>query len=294
MTKLEELVFSHPEYQALGDEASRGDRQKVLDEITVEILGQLSAQDITSHVREVYDDTVKEYAVTPHNLGIVDELVRFMELVPDKGRVLDVGCGVGRDVLFMSIPDTNYREENMSRVTDGKTTLERLPVPTTTFHVVGIDNSQGMIAEARSRVHEALQGGLLPPYGPRPLMVLGDMHDIALRRAISFDGIWSCTALFTHTPRELLQPAMESVAKALNRGGVFAATYTNGRADGRYDKLLPSSTGRIKYFSQPDPDEIAELAKACSLILESESFSDYRMGDRVVESLFVAQFFRKV
>ena len=51
----------------------------------------------------------------------------------------------------------------------------------------------------------------------------------------------------------------------------------------------------IKYFSQPDPDEIVELAKTCGLSLESEVFSHFEIDGKVVkENLFVAQFFRKV
>lgn len=85
------------------------------------------------------------------------------------------------------------------------------------------------------------------------------------------------------------------VAKALKPGGLFFASYTSGLADGgRYDKLLLSSTGRIKYFSQPDPSQIAAAAGLNGLLLVSESLSDLEAKGRVIKKdLFVSQLYRK-
>ena len=221
MTKLEDLVFVHPQYKALDDGASRGDRQKVLDEITEEVLGQLSPVNIALHVQDVYDATVGEYVANPHTRDVVDELIKFMELVPDKGYVLDIGCGVGRDAFFMSVKDTSFRESYMGRAgSDGKTTFEKFSVPTTGFWVTAIDNSLAMLEVANTKEQELIEKGLLLR-GCAPEFLLADMHRVHLVSLGQFDGIWSCTALFTHTPRELLRPAMESVARVLKPGGIF-------------------------------------------------------------------------
>jgi len=296
MTKLENLVLTHSKYVALGGNADKKAVQAVLDEITDEVLAGLTPDEICRHVQEVYDATVDEYIKNPHNKDIIDELIVFMSMLPDEARVYDIGCGPGRDTFFMSIADEEYRKSQMCRVKNGKTTLEKFSVPTKVFEVVGIDSAPEMIGLAFSKELKLRANRLLPEdVLTFPYLLQKDMHDPHLEGFGPFDAIWSCTALFTHTPRAQLFPAMESVARILKNNGIFFASYTSGRVDGRYDKLLLSSTGRIKYFSQPDPDEIAKIAQTCGLKLEKELFSDFEVGGKVLKKdLFVSQFFRKI
>jgi len=288
MTKLENAVFSNPKYSALGSEASRSERQKVLDEITEEVLAQLSTQDILQHVHEIYDATVNEYASNPHTKHIIDELVEFMEMLPNGAPVLDLGCGTGRDTLFMSVKDRKFRELLMKN-----TTLDKFPVPTKTFRVTAIDNALEMLALARDRESAVRREGFMSGTY-YPLFDFEDMHNIDPQHFGPFDGIWSCTALFTHTPKILLKPAMKSLVTVIKPDAVLFLSYTSDRVDGRYNKLLPSRTGRIKYFSQPDPNEITKIAKQHDLALVSESLSDYNDGKVIKKDLFVSQFFKKV
>ncbi len=296
MTKLEQAIRLYAYGSLLDDSAPQSEKQKVLDEITPAVLGRVEPRDLVIHAREVYDATADEYAKNPHTKDIIDELVQFMFMLPDGARVLDIGCGVGRDSLFMSVKDEAFRKEHMGRMKGGISTREKFCIPQKTFAVTGIDNSLKMLALAKERSSQLIQKSLIT-YKTSPTFDYEDMHTIDIDPQYSlgdFDGIWSCTALFTHTPVQMFQLAMGSVSGALKSGGVFFASYTNGVADGQHDKLLLSSTGRVKYFSQPSPEEITDLAEQHGLILKAQMFSDFEIRGKVIkENLFVSQFFKK-
>lgn len=305
MTKIEKGVFSHPKYLALGEKPDRKAAQWVLDEITEEVLKGLTAQEICDAVRMVYDDTVPEYLAKPHNRDIIDELVEFMDMLPEGSEVLDVGCGPGRDALFMAVGDPDFRKTLMGRKgPDGRTTLDKYPVPTKIFHVTAIDDSSKMLDAAVKKREKLIEEGLLPLESDidkmSPRFCFEGMHNIDPRYFGPFDAVWSCTAFATHTPQELLRPGMESVAGHVKPYGLFFTSYTNGKADGRYNKLLLSETGRIKYFSQPDPQVIADLAHDYGLSLLKETVSDMVVVDKetgaprvLKKDLFASQFFLK-
>jgi len=280
MTELEKIVYSEKEEID----------QEFLDTITEKVLRKLTPEKISSHVTKIYDATVSEYTKNQHNLYIVDELIEFMSLLPEKAMVLDIGCGPGRDVLFMSIPNKEFREGLMGRVKNGKTTREKYPIPESKFNVIGIDNSFKMISAARKRQSSLIEKGLLKSDNDeRKLFNYFDVN-WNIKHLGEFDGIWSCAALFTHTPEEHLESTFNSISALIKENGLFLTTYTTGDA---YNKLLLSSTGRIKYFSHPTPDTISKMAKNYGLILEEEKFSDFENGKVVKKNLFVSQLFIK-
>lgn len=292
MTKLELAISGNEKYSSLPATSSKQERQAVLDEITEEVILKLTPEEISTHVKEIYDATIDEYVKNAHNRDIVDELLDFMSWLPENARVLDMGCGTGRDALFMSVTDEKFRDGLMGRIKDGKTTREKFPVPTKTFHVIGIDNSSEMLSAAQKWQYSLVDSGLLK-FGEYPRFQHQDITE-NLQKVGRFDGVWSCAALFTHTPKSLLAPTIESIAKILKDGGIFYTTYTNGLAEGKYDKLLMSSTGRIKYFSHPNPDDISQIAKQCGFVLANEQYSDMEVDGKVIKKdLFVSQLFRK-
>ena len=91
----------------------------------------MSDQAIGRHIAGAYDQIAAEYAVRnaamPHDL--LDLGARFLALTGPHARVLEVGCGSGRDMAWL--------EERGAVVT-------------------GIDLSSGMLAQARPRVAGAL------------------------------------------------------------------------------------------------------------------------------------------
>jgi len=299
MTNLEKLVFSHLKWKALCEEVDKKEKQVVLDEITEEVLEQLSVDDICRHVREIYDETVEEYETNPHTKNVVDELLDFMSLIPNEERVVDVGCGAGRDTLFMACDNSHLRAMVMQREKDGERTIDKYDIPSHKFIVFAIDSSIAMVEMTKQKIMDANKpiGTVLADAYQMDMHGFADKilnyYDAGLKR--KFDGVWSCTALFTHTPQSLCRSAMEQVSQILKPKGIFFVSYTNGRAEGRYNKLLMSSTGHIKYFSQPLPEDIVQLAEEYGLRLMVESFADFVINGKVLkENLFVSQFFEKV
>ena len=198
----------------------------------------------------------------------------------------------------MAIPDRRHRESLMTRQKDGRTLLERgAEPPEHALEVIGIDISEEMIKHAKEQRAEALTSSSQLTEDDIIWLTfkVGDMHSLKDSPGI-FDGIWSCTALFTHTPRQFNKQAMENVAQLLKPGGIFFASYTNGDATGGYDKLKLSSTGLIKYFSQPSPGAIGQLARSYGLEEIYRTCNDMkgRDGEVLVKDLFVSQYFKKV
>jgi SAM-dependent methyltransferase len=185
----------------------------------------------------------------------------------------------------------------MQRSDGRRTTADKFQVPTHSLSVVGLDNSEAMIAVAVEKLRAlALRG---KQDRSCAIFLPGDMHNISILEdehgpAMKFSGVWSCAALFTHTPLSLLEQSIRSVSAHLKQGSIFFASYTNGKASGRYDKLIASSTGRLKYFSHPDPAEIESLAAKHGLNLIRQSYSDYTSGGRMItKRLFASQLFEK-
>lgn len=294
MTFIEKLVQEHDAYKQLGNDASRGARQTVLDRITDDIMRFVTPFDIFWDTQAVYGATIEDYAANPHTKDIVDELLEFMAILPDGARVLDIGCGTGRDALFMSVRDQEFRSSLMGRTRKGIATRDVYSIPQKVFSVTALDQTPAMIAHAIQKKRELVLRGLLDEAKHNPRFLITDMHVLKPEVVGMFDGAWSCTALFTHTPREWIHSSLRGVASVLATGGIFFVSYTNGKADGRYDKLLLSSTGRIKYFSQPDPDEITARAKEAGLTLSSETYNDHIVNGTILKkNLYASQLFVK-
>jgi len=79
-------------------------------------------KDQSSHTASVYDKIARVYQDTFDEP--TDFIEEFIEMVPGNGAILDVGCGVGTDSVFLHDKG---------------------------FHVIGIDLSSGMIEIARNR-----------------------------------------------------------------------------------------------------------------------------------------------
>ncbi|MDX1608290.1 MAG: methyltransferase domain-containing protein, partial [Candidatus Spechtbacterales bacterium] len=211
MTKLQRITDELLAEKGIDTDADRGKKQTALDEITPEVMEQLTPEDITEHTSSFYNENVDYYIKKSHSQGIIDELVNFMNSLSDGARVLDVGCGPGRDTLFMSIPDKEYRKTQMTREKNGKSMLERgIEVPSNSFRVVGIDRSLEMIEAATFAKIRAAKEGFLEDMS-KARFVLADMHTIRPWDG-EFDAVWSCTALFTHTPRSLSEQSLQNVS----------------------------------------------------------------------------------
>lgn len=298
MTRLEEVLSEDTEFARLkAANAPAGEVQKRLDEIATEVCRKVGDDELMWHMVIVYNETAATDAKSPEHGNVPDALLTFMNYIPDGARVLDIGCGFGRDSVFMALRDSEKRQQFMGCMKDGKTALERFGVPGRSFHVTGIDSSSTMMAHASIF---AEQYGFDPGYGSRwglPSSVCFaermDMYHLRGDRLGRFDGIWSSSALFMHTPEALMRPAMGNVAALLKKDGVFGVTYARNTKVVPHDNLRYSRTGEIKYFSRPLPWEVITYAEAVGFVHCEEEFSDRVVGDTVQKDFFITQFFEK-
>lgn len=291
MTKLEQVVLSVLGLRWL-EELKKGDRleiQSKLDDLTPDIIGRLNDSEICVSTRQVYDETAAEYEKNPHTRKVIPELPEFMEMVPDKALVLDMGCGHGRDTLFMSLSDPELRRSLMKNPGQKP--------PDKTFSVVAVDGSIELLSLAEAKYARAVdeRGS---SRCESVAFINRDMHsNQGYERMFGknfFRGIWSCAALFTHTPESHLDQTLSGMAKILTPGGIFFTSYTQQEENGRYNKLLLSSTGRIKWFSHPQAEQITNLAAQNGLRLLKSRYSDFEQkGHPIQKNLFVSQFFIK-
>ncbi len=299
MTRLEEIALRKLGLNSLDELLhNRLVHQEALDRAAPDIIGELpDREDLIRHVKEVYNDTVGEYTANSHNRDVTDDLLEFMYRLRENDFVLDLGCGSGRDALFMACPDDDFRRSLMQRLDGAKTsTLHKYRVPRHALSVIGIDNSGAMLGAATAQLRALKEGGKETHSAQ---FQFGDMHDLTFLQdghgpATKFSGIWSCAALLTHTPRTLVETALKNVAGHLKPDGIFFTSYTSGKASGGYNKLLISSTGRIKYFSHPEPAAVESIAGSTGLRLIRESYDHYLVkGQVVVPRLFVSQLYEK-
>src|SRR3989339_186190 len=213
-TKLEKLVFAHPRWKALStiakkqiediNKSSKNElkktkekkalaqvlkkqRQEILDSICEEIVAQLSDQELMQSVLDIYSQTVEEYTQNPHTQYITDDLAKFMldPRIHNNARVLDIGCGPGRDSFFMFYNHLKFREIFMERKDgEGKTTLEKFGVPRKKFKTIGIDGSPEMIKIANKK---AALLRIRFSTTDQPFFICKDIHNIKFNYPTEFD-----------------------------------------------------------------------------------------------------------
>ena len=95
---------------------------------------ELNIEEKIKKAIETYNKYASIYAEHTKNKLLQFQLAKFVSMLPKKGKVLDAGCGPGRD--------TAYLQE------DG-------------LDVVAVDISEGMIEEAKKNDVKAIKGDLL-------------------------------------------------------------------------------------------------------------------------------------
>ncbi len=111
--------------------------------------------DFSKHTQSAYDTTATVYADYVADLHPHIQADEFLAMMPEKGTVLDVGCGTGRDA--------NVFSKKGCRVT-------------------GIDFSVELLSIARKTA-------------PLAEFILSDIHHLSFRRDLSFDGVWANASL---------------------------------------------------------------------------------------------------
>lgn len=294
-TKLTVVIQSHPRWQEFIDATERSVKQAILDTITPDVMKELTPNDLEDHTIAVYDLTADTYANNPLHTHVTNDLIEFISLdaLCNGSYVIDLGAGTGRDAFFMASRNLKLRLDMMGRVKNGIATRDQYKVPRKQFNVLAVEGAPALFFIAQQRQEQLSK--TYPELKDNPRLVCDNMHKIDIEKG-SADGIWSCAALFTHTPKELLAPVLSRISNGLKRGGVFGASFTQAQKGEKYDKLLLSSTGEIKYFSQPKAAMIAKEAKSYGLLLVQETYDDMcnAEGKVIKKDLFATLFFKKV
>ena len=137
-----------------------------------------------------YDHTAAGYAARWAGLRLERALGAFVGQIGGRRRVLDLGCGPGRDVGFLTELGCQ---------------------------VVGLDLSNGMLAEARRRQ-------------PGASLVRGDLRRSPLA-SDGFDGIWTSASLL-HLPRTQLPLGLVEMARLLRQpAGVLYLALKGGHGE---------------------------------------------------------------
>lgn len=295
-TMLEELLDAHEEYRyAIGTHRSVGEIQRVLNRISWGICTALTPQDIVAHVCAAYDATAKAHQWETAWVPIIDELIALVNLpqLENGGLLLDLGCGpLAHDTLFLSCSNEEFRLSCTGRMRYEVSLRERLRIPEKKFTVIAVDISSEVVRHAEEAV--AIQHAEWDIFGTSHFMssfCVSDMHDLS-RFHERYAGVWSHNALFMHTPRALVRPALQSIASVLLPKGVFGVSYPLG-SEGTYDRLLYLPNGRVNYYSFPSPTFIKDEAKQVGLHLIDQIHGDRERDGKATKNFFVTQFFEK-
>lgn len=137
-----------------------------------------------------YQDNAEAFISATAALDMGALYSRFLPLLPPQGRILDFGCGSGRDSLAFA--QKGYR-------------------------VLGLDPCEAFVTHLQQ---ESEARGLTEQLQAR----LGDVAALANER---FDGIWACASLL-HLPLDVLPHVLARLAQTLNPDGVLYASFKRG------------------------------------------------------------------
>lgn len=148
-----------------------------------------------------YQNNATPFISATAGLDLSELYARFLPLLPVQGRILDFGCGSGRDSLAFARAG---------------------------FAVLALDPCAAFVDHVQQ---ESMQQGLTSVLEAR----LGSVAALAADER--FAGIWACASLL-HLPQADLPQVLGRLAQALNPGGVLYASFKRGsfagERNGRY------------------------------------------------------------
>ena len=165
--------------------------------------------------RHFYQTRAEEWAAAlPH--AVAPRLDRFLDLLPPGARILELGCGDGRDAAHMAARG---------------------------FAVDATDGVESMVALASQRL--ASQG----LSGPARLMQFAELEAVD-----EYDAVWAYAALL-HVPVADLPGSIARVYRALKPGGWHFASFKGGEGGhrdpfGRFYSYLPLADLQAAYATQ--------------------------------------------
>jgi ubiquinone/menaquinone biosynthesis C-methylase UbiE len=133
---------------------------------------------ITEKTRRTYDKIAKHFSEEHFDTNWwKQEFSIFQKLIKGK-KVIDIACGAGRDAVLFEKARFDY---------------------------TGIDNSPGMLREARKRSEKAK-------------FMLMDFYNLKFKPK-TFDGFWAAAAIL-HAPKRRVRKILQNIKKIIKPGGI--------------------------------------------------------------------------
>lgn len=165
-------------------------------------------------IAAAYDSIAEKYAASDDQMppALIARCRDFLSSLKSSARILDAGCGAGRDMAWMESQG---------------------------FHVIGIDLSTGMLAQARKIVKGEL--------------IHMDFSHLTFP-ASSFDAIW-CNASLLHIPKSQMSDTLTQMHNLLIPGGHLYL----GLQEGEGEQWQVTRFGVERFFARYSPPEIEAI-----------------------------------
>lgn len=257
--------------------------QTFLNEHTQEIISDLSENEIVEFTGNVYDCTAQQYDRDSHTRGIPESLPTFVTSIPEEGIILDLGCGHGRDSVYII--------ENGRKVVPYDASQKFIDI---TKEKLGQNNPQ---------VPTSFVGDFTRPKTKKLISLTKDSPEKFLKilrdePVETFDGIWACTSLLIHTPLSRLDSAINYWGQTLKQGGLFAVSYFNPHRTGfkKGYSLRASTTGEIKIFVSPSSKQVHTAFNNAGLTLLENTVNDYTDAPKKIQKkmFFINETYKKI
>lgn len=183
--------------------------------------------------REYYEQNAEQYVAETVHLDVRHLYGPFLEHVPLYGRILDAGCGSGRDTLYF--------------LQNG-------------YEVTAFDRSSALVEKARELIGGLtgnLTGGQIDNRADLDVQVLS-FEEMAYEQC--FDGIWACASLL-HMPYDALPVVCKKLRRALKPNGVLYCSFKEGLED------WTDAKGR--FFVGMAEAKLRALLEACGFVVLS-------------------------
>src|SRR5581483_3237485 len=166
-----------------------------------------------------YDEHAEQYAQAGATYFDLNHIKSFANLLPAGARVLDAGCGAGRD------SDLLHRLEGLD--------------------VTGLDLSVGLLEVARRKF-------------PDIDFVEGDLLDLPFEDR-SFDGIWSNTSLLHLETVVDVKHALAEMKRVLRPGGILHIVVKAQTGESKTAVVSDKLSGHARFFQYFTPAELRGL-----------------------------------
>jgi ubiquinone/menaquinone biosynthesis C-methylase UbiE len=166
-----------------------------------------------------YDEHAEEYAEAGATYFDLNHIQAFSKLLPKGAKVLDAGCGAGRDTALLS------EKEGLD--------------------VTGLDLSKGLLEVAKRKF-------------PDITFVEGDLLDLPFDDS-SFDGVWSNTSILHLEAVDDVKRALSEMNRVLEPSGILHLVVKSQITDEKTAVVSDKLSDHDRFFQYFSFDELKNL-----------------------------------